>query len=80
MFLLTSVLLSNCMALLVFIVCACVRHSLSILKSNHPHLVDDKWILWSNTESLAEEAFSQLGIVSEAIFQANVKHGEMTSR
>lgn len=80
MLLLTLVLLSNCMASLVFNVCACVRDSLSILKSNHPHLVDDKWILWSNTEGLAEETFSQLGIVSEAVFQANVKHGEMTSR
>ena len=53
--------------------------SLSILKGNHCHLMYDKWVLWSDAKSLAEETLSQLGIVGQAVLQADVEHREVTT-
>ncbi len=48
--------------------------SLSILKGNHCHLMYDERVLWSDTQSLAEETFGQLGVVGQTVLQADVQH------
>lgn len=55
-----------------------LHDSLSILKGNYRHLVYDKWVLRSDTESLAEEALCQLGVVGQTVLQADVEHGQVT--
>lgn len=55
-----------------------LRDSLSVLKGDHCHFVDDKRVLWSDTKSLAEETFRQLRVVCQAVLQANVQHRQMT--
>lgn len=52
--------------------------SLSILKSNHGHLVNDKWVLRSDAQRLTEETLGQLGIVGQAVLQTDVQHWQMT--
>lgn len=56
----------------------CVNDSLSILKGDHCYFVYDKRVLWSNTKSLAEETFCQLGVVGQTILQADVEHRQVT--
>ncbi len=58
-----------------YCVCLWLHDSLSILKGNHRDLVYDKWVLWSDTKSLAEETFRQLGVVGQTVLQADVEHG-----
>lgn len=40
--------------------------------------MDDKRVLWSDAERLAEEALRQLGVVGQTILQADVQHGQVT--
>ena len=40
--------------------------------------MDDERVFRCYAEGLAEEALGQLGVVGEAVLQADVEHGEMT--
>lgn len=55
-----------------------LRDSLSILKGDHSHFVDDKRVLWSDAKSLAEETFGQFGVVGQTVLQADVQHRQVT--
>lgn len=48
-------------------------------ESYNSHLMEHKWILRSDSQSLAEESLGKLEVVGQSMFQTNVQEGEVTA-
>lgn len=51
---------------------------LSILKGNDSYLMNDERVLGGDAQGLAEETFSQLGVVGKSVLQPDVQHRQVT--